>query len=93
MPRNWIKSSLGLLASSLDVAMLLEKLLAHGVHDILELKPVGVGVALDQGDMPDVEDVSLLLGLPWSLQRGTQQGLPIREHVFHLRPSCPDGHP
>lgn len=73
--------------------MVLEKLLAHGVNDLLGLKPVGAGVARDQSDMPAVENVRLLLGVPWGFPRGTQQGLPSSEHVFHLRPSCPDGHP
>jgi hypothetical protein len=73
--------------------MVLEKLLAHGVNDLLGLKPVGAGVALDQSDMPAVENVRLLLGVPWGFPRGTPQGLPIREQLFHLRPSCLDGRP
>jgi hypothetical protein len=43
--------------------------------------------------VPSVEDKRLLLGAPWSLPRGIQQGLTIGEHAFHLRPPRPDGHP
>ena len=66
---------------------------AHPLNDLLGLHPVGAGVCLDQGDMPAVEDIRRRLGGPWRLRRGTPPGVPIREELFHLRPSSLDGRP
>jgi hypothetical protein len=46
-----------LLASFIEVATPLKKLLAHGVHDILGLKPVLPSVAIDEGNMLHIEDM------------------------------------
>jgi hypothetical protein len=78
---------------TLQIATPLKKLLAHGVNDILEVKPVVLSIPTDEHNMPDIEDIRFLLGVPWCPKWCTEQGLPISEHLFNPWPHSLDGGP